>query len=111
MHASAFDATAPALKDWKSPHDAPAFVYVGPARPIETDAVSAIVDERAPAWVRAEFARLAPPLFKALADGFGGPLQTRPNLFLTIGELSPEGKLSLRGDALPGQFQETAVGG
>lgn len=108
---SAFDETAPSFRDWTSPYDSPAFIYVGPDAPTETEAVSAIVDARAPAWVRAEAGRLVPALFSAYAGGLQRSLPTRPNLFIAVGDVSVEGQISFRGDALPGQFQATLEGG
>ncbi|MEQ1929501.1 MAG: hypothetical protein ABL957_03080 [Parvularculaceae bacterium] len=108
---AAFDKTARALMDWASPYDLPGFVYIGSAKPAQSDWVSAIVDARAPEWVKRETETLIPPLFAAYAAGLGRDLPARPNLFVAMGDVSIEGQISYRGDALPGQFQATLEGG
>lgn len=108
---AAFDQAAPMLVNWRSPYDHPAFIYIGPQKPIATDAVVAVVDDRAPEWVRAEFDATVPALFGYLAGAFGWSPEVRPNFFLAAGDFSERGRISYRGDALPGQFQATLVGG
>jgi hypothetical protein len=108
---SAFDCTAAALDEWRSPYGLPAFVYVGSERPVETQDVAAIVDARAPDWVKKEMRDLTPALFRGFASSLDRRLPTRPNLFVAMGDTSIDGQISYRGDALPGQFQATLVGG
>lgn len=109
-HAVAFDENAPSLKDWRSPMAHPAFVYLGPLEPVETDNVMAVIDPEAPDWIVAEFNRIVPASFAKLAEMFGAPPQTKPNLFLAVSP-GEEGQLSYAGDALPAQFQITLEGG
>ncbi len=108
---AAFDQASSTLTNWQSPYDHPAFIYIGPQQPIETDAVVAVIDDRAPEWVRAEFDATVPALFDYFAVAFGWTPEARPNFFLAAGDFFESGRISYRGDALPGQFQATLVGG
>lgn len=108
--AVAFGENEPALEDWTSPMAHPAFVYLGPLEPVETDNVMALIDPEAPAWIVGEFNAIVPASFAKLAEMFGAAPETKPNLFLAA---SPgvEGQLSYTGDALPAQFQIMLEGG
>jgi len=106
----AFGVRKPALMDWRSPMAHPAFVYMGPLAPVETDQIMAIVDPNAPPWIVDEFYRLAPKIFDYLAKTMGFEPLTKPNLFLAAPLGHDEGRLSYAGDALPGQFQITLAG-
>lgn len=108
--AVAFGENEPALKDWTSPMDHPAFVYLGPLEPVETDNVMAVIDPEAPAWIVAEFNAIVPASFAKLAEMFGAAPETKPNLFLAASP-GAEGQLSYSGDALPAQFQIMLEGG
>ena len=110
-HVVAFGANAPALTAWRSPMEHPAFVYLGPLDPVETDNVMALIDPDAPDWIVAEFNTLVPESFAKLAEMFGFTPETKPNLFLSAPLGSEAGKLSYAGDALPAQFQITLEGG
>jgi len=109
-HAVAFGENEAALKDWTSPMAHPAFVYMGPLQPVETEYVMAVIDPAAPRWVVEEFRNIVPESFEKLAEMFGAAPETKPNLFLAA---SPgvEGQLSYTGDALPAQFQISLEGG
>ncbi len=107
----AFGARAQRLENWRSPTAHPAFVYMGPLEPVETDQVMALVDTSAPSWVIDEFYAMTPASFGYLANAFGFSPETRPNLFLAAPLGDDEGRLSYAGDALPGQFQITLEGG
>ncbi|MEM9494775.1 MAG: hypothetical protein AAGA09_02135 [Pseudomonadota bacterium] len=106
----AFGARAPALRDWRSPMAHPAFVYMGPIEPVETDNVMALIDPEAPPWIIAEFYGVTPRAFGWLADQFGFSPNAKPNLFLAAPLGEDEGRLSYSGDALPAQFQITLEG-
>ena len=107
----AFGDRAPALVNWRSPMAHPAFVYLGPIKPVETQDVMAIVDPDAPQWIIDEFYALTPQAFEWLAGAFGFSFDTKPNLFLAA-PLGPQAwRLSYAGDALPAQFQITLEGG
>ena len=110
-HVVAFGSVAPRLENWRSPMAHPAFVYMGPLTPTETDHVLALVDPAAPTWVRDEFNALTPKIFDYFADVFGEPPHAKPNLFMSAPLGRNEGRLSFAGDALPAQFQITLEGG
>ncbi|MFC2953541.1 hypothetical protein ACFOOP_16505 [Marinicaulis aureus] len=109
-HVVTFGANEPALSDWRSPMAHPAFVYMGPLDPVETDHVMALIDPDAPRWIVDEFNTLVPASFDKLATLFGFSPETKPNLFLAAPLGRDEGRLSYAGDALPAQFQITLEG-
>ena len=110
-HAVTFGANEPSLADWRSPMAHPAFVYLGPLDPVETDHVMALIDPDAPRWIVEQFNTLVPASFDKLAALFGFSPETKPNLFLAAPLGRDEGRLSYAGDALPAQFQITLEGG
>ena len=109
-HVVAFGANEAALADWRSPMAHPAFVYLGPLDPVETDHVMALIDPDAPGWIVDEFNALVPESFDKLAALFGFTPETKPNLFLAAPLGRDESRLSYAGDALPAQFQITLEG-
>ncbi len=108
---SAFGETRQRFDDWESPFDHPAFIYAGPAVPAESEALLTIADAAAPHWIKAEVSTFAPAIAAALQEIFARALPVKPNIFVAIGDLSEEGRLSYSGDALPGQYQMTLAGG
>ncbi|GAB4518334.1 MAG: hypothetical protein Kow00133_03290 [Amphiplicatus sp.] len=108
---SAFGERAEAFIGWTSPHDHPAFVYVGPAAPRSFASGRLYADPSAPGWVAAEIEAALPRLFgfyaRALgSEGSGGPengLAKGVDVFLVM-DGAEAGRLDLRGDALPGQI-------
>lgn len=108
---SAFDETAPKFSDWESPFNHPAFIYVGRARPVESEAMMTVTDATAPHWISAEVSTYAPSIAEAFQDLLQRALPTKPNILIAMGDLSEEGRLSYSGDALPGQYQMTLAGG
>ena len=107
----AFGANEAALVEWRSPMAHPAFVYMGPLNPVETDHVMALIDPDAPGWIIDAFNEIVPDSFATLADMFGFSPETKPNLFLAASLGEDEGRLSYTGDALPAQFQILLEGG
>ena len=99
------------LERWRSPLAHPAFVYLGPVKPVESNEAVALVDPAVPSWIRSEFKKMTPQIFDYLADQFGFSHDTKPNLFLTALSRRGDGRLNFSGDALPMQFQVTLVGG
>jgi len=110
-HVVAFGANETALTEWRSPMAHPAFVYMGPLNPVETDHVMALIDPQAPAWIIDAFNDIVPESFAALTEMFGYSPETKPNLFLAAPLGDDEGRLSYTGDALPAQFQILLEGG
>lgn len=108
---SAFGETKDKFEDWESPYNHPAFIYVGKTNAATSEAMSAITDSAAPAWIVAELAGFAPAIANALHQLLERALPAPPNVFVAMGDLSEEGRLSYSGDALPGQFQMTLAGG
>lgn len=109
--ASSFGDSGAKIENWESPYKHPAFVYVGPAAPVESDAMVTIADATAPVWIKDEVETFAPAIAAALQDMLQRSLPTKPNIFVAMGDLSEEGRLSYSGDALPGQYQMTLAGG
>ncbi|MFZ5619346.1 MAG: hypothetical protein ACOZAA_18700 [Pseudomonadota bacterium] len=106
---SAFGETAPRFENWESPYRHPAFIYLGSAAPAG-EAIS-IADKTAPQWIKDEVASFAPAIAEVLTDMLERSLPSSPNIFVVMGDLSEEGRLSYSGDALPGQYQMTLAGG
>ena len=106
----AFGKRAPALEDWRSPMAHPAFVYMGPLAPIETDHVVALVDPETPAWIVEELHALTADAFDFFANAFGYAPEPKPTLFLAVGRGRDPNRFRFSGDALPGQFQITLEG-
>lgn len=108
---SAFGETRNRFDDWQSPFGHPAFVYIGSERPVETEALLTLTDERAPDWIKNEISGFAPAIAAALGKILRRALPTKPNIFVIMGDQSAAGRLNYRGDALPGQYQMTLIGG
>jgi hypothetical protein len=108
---SAFGTASERFEDWESPYEHPAFIYVGKAGPENSGAMSAIIDATAPKWIAEEVADFAPTIAASLQALLERSLPATPNIFVAIGDLSEEGRLSYSGDALPGQYQMTLAGG
>lgn len=108
---SAFGSSGARLENWESPYRHPAFIYVGREAAVDSGAMLTIADATAPVWIREEIATFAPAIAKALGGMMQRALPTKPNIFIAIGDLSEEGRLSYSGDALPGQYQMTLAGG
>lgn len=105
----AFGRAHAALEGWSSPFAQPAFLYLGPDAP-RVDGPSALIDARAPQWIKQETARLPARATSYFDRALGRSLAAAPDVFVTVGDLSIPGRLSLLGDALPGQFQATLDG-
>lgn len=110
-HVAAFSDVAARLEDWQSPFDHPSFIYVGAQQPRETDALVAIVDASAPAWIREEISTFAPAIAATLRAVLERALPQKPNIFVAMGDFSEEGRIGYSGDALPGQYRMTLAGG
>lgn len=106
----AFGERVDKLTDWRSPMAHPAFVYMGPVKPTETQDALALVDPAAPNWIREEFNTLAPATFEFLRDAFQFSHENKPNVFLSAPRGPDDGRLNFSGDALPLQFQITLDG-
>lgn len=98
------------IVDWKSPFDHPAFICVGCAPPIDTGALTLVIDATAPAWIRAEAPPFAGALAKAMEALLSAPPAVQPTIFIASADQEAPGRLSYSGDALPGQYQMTLAG-
>lgn len=107
----AFDQRAPIIKDWQSPHNAPAFVYFGPHALVASAQVAALVDPHTPPWLIDAFETITTAAMETLATTFDRTPAVKPNLFVAAPLGDDPGRLSYSGDALPGQFQITLRGG
>lgn len=111
----ALDAYGDTVADWRSPTDHPTYVYLGPIAPVLNGGASMLIAPETPEWIVAEFTDLVPQVFSTLEEMFGFGLDTKPSLFLSVGNSSDldvdQGRLSYSGDALPGQFQILLEGG
>ena len=107
---SAFGNSAQELNAWKSPFDHPAFVYFGASAPADANTYAAVVDQRAPIWIKTELASFTPKLLEALEAAFARQLSVQPNIFLSYPGGGTPGQLKYSGDALPGQSQMTLIG-
>ncbi|MEK7265213.1 MAG: hypothetical protein AAB227_03845 [Pseudomonadota bacterium] len=108
---STFGDAGAKIENWESPYKHPAFIYVGPSEPVQTEAMLTVSDATAPEWIRQEIATFAPAIASTLQGLLQRSLPTKPNIFVAMGDLSGEGRLSYSGDALPGQYQMTLAGG
>ena len=111
LDAVAFGRRAPAFKAWRSPHNHPAFVYVGPLAPVIYGGAAMVMDPAMPLWAQDEMRKIAPPILAALEGAFERPLNVTPNIFISFTSGGPAGLVRYRGDALPGQFQLAFYGG
>jgi hypothetical protein len=62
------------------------YVYIGTAKPIETQDIIAVVDPGMPAWLRRDFDRNLPLLFHEYATRLGAPLPTKPVVYFSFDE-------------------------
>lgn len=108
---SAFGDAKDRFDDWESPYHHPAFVYVGAGKLVKSAAMSAIIDATAPNWIVDEVGVFAPSIAASMESLTERTLPATPNIFVSIGDLGEEGRLSYSGDALPGQYQMTLAGG
>lgn len=108
---SAFGESAPRFENWESPYRHPAFIYLGPATHAVGGASMSIADRTAPQWIREEVAAFAPAIAASFTEILQRALPSPPNIFVAMGDLSEDGRLSFSGDALPGQYQMTLAGG
>ncbi|WP_411818424.1 hypothetical protein [Hyphococcus sp. DH-69] len=102
---------APELRSWQSPNAHPAFLYLGPQKPIKTSEFIAVIDPNTPQWIVDEFNHIASVGFETLAAMFEAEPIQKPDLFISVKLDSNDGQLSYAGDALPGQIQITLEGG
>jgi hypothetical protein len=77
------------------------YVLFGPARPIVTEDMAAILDPQLPAWVRASLARHVPDILARYAAVLGPAPGPRPTIMASWAGPTP-GTTSLGGSVLPG---------
>lgn len=90
---------------WPDPDGSPAFVYFGPARPIESPSLIAIVDPATPELARSRFEAFLPTVFAYLSERFGRRLSRRPTVLISARFDDGDQGRSIKGGALDGQIQ------
>ncbi|MGE0354859.1 MAG: hypothetical protein AB7I33_13585 [Gemmatimonadales bacterium] len=85
------------------------YVYLGPARPIETPDMLAIVDAGMPAWLTGMLDRNLPRLFAAYRDRFDAPLPWKPTVLFSFKDTTLSG-YSSGGGTLTGLINMTLTG-
>ena len=83
--------------------DSPAYVFLGPTRPVETPDVVTLLDPQLPAWIRAALARTVPELLALYGEQLGKPKTGRPTVIVSWNGPTP-GMVSRGGGALFGQI-------
>lgn len=61
----------------------PTYVLFGPARPIVTEAMSAIIDPELPSWIRTSLARGVPQIFGLYAEALGPAPGPKPTIIVS----------------------------
>jgi hypothetical protein len=89
--------------------DAGTYVLFGPAEPIVTDAMAAIVDPQLPAWLRSFLNAQTPLILGRYAEAFGPAPGAKPTLMASWGGPAP-GASSTSGSVLPSLVVMTFLG-
>ena len=77
------------------------YVLFGPAQPIVTEAMSAIIDPQLPQWIRGALSRGVPDIFARYAAVLGPAPGPKPTIMVSWAGPTP-GRVSMAGGALPG---------
>jgi hypothetical protein len=77
------------------------YVLFGPARPIVTEAMTAIIDPQLPLWIRTALSRGVPVIFARYAAVLGPAPGPKPTIMVSWAGATP-GKTSMGGSALQG---------
>lgn len=83
--------------------DSPAYVFLGPTRPVDTPDVTTLLDPELPAWIRSALARTVPELLERYAAQLGRPRTGKPTIIVSWNGPTP-GIVSRGGGALQGQI-------
>jgi hypothetical protein len=76
------------------------YVLFGPARPIVTDSITAVIDPKLPAWLGAALSRATPQILAGYARAFGPAPGAKPTLLVSwTGPTA--GRTSMTGSTLP----------
>ena len=89
--------------------DAGTYVVYGPAKPIVTETISAIVDPGLPAWLREFLARSTPEILAGYARALGPAPGPKPTVMVSWQGPTP-GMVSMGGSVLPGLVTMTFEG-
>lgn len=89
--------------------DAGTYVLFGPADPVVTDAMAAVVDPALPQWLRAFLESQTPLILGRYADTLGPAPPPKPTLMASWGGPAP-GVTSTSGSVLPGLVVMTFLG-
>ncbi len=85
------------------------YVLFGPARPIVTASMAAVMDPQLPEWLREFLARFTPQVLARYAEQLGPALETRPTVMVTWAGPTPR-VISMGGSVLPGLVTMTFEG-
>ena len=83
--------------------ESPAYVFLGPTRPVETADAVTLLDPQLPAWIRAALARTVPELLALYGEQLGKPKTGRPTVIVSWNGPTP-GMVSRGGGVLFGQI-------
>lgn len=85
------------------------YVLFGPAQPIVTDAMTAIIDPALPPWIKASLSRSVPQILARYAAALGPPPGPRPTVMVSWAGPTPKVS-SMGGSVLPGLIIMTYEG-
>jgi hypothetical protein len=86
------------------------YVYFGPARPDASAHARLILDPGAPAWVRAALGRVIEETSRVYDERLGRNPGEPPLVFIGMGDVDSAEGLSVKGDAVGGQFAMLLTG-
>ncbi len=81
--------------------DSGSYVLFGPAKPIVSDAMAAVIDPQLPAWIRATLQRSVPEMLGRYAAVLGPPPGPKPTVMVSWAGPT-KGTASMSGSVLPG---------
>lgn len=89
--------------------EAGTYVLFGPAQPIETEAMTAIIDPQLPQWIGGALARSVPDIFEYYAEALGPSTGPKPTIMVSWAGPTPN-LSSMGGSVLPGLIVMTYEG-
>lgn len=85
------------------------YVLFGPAKPIVTTSMAAVIDPRLPVWLRSFLGRTMPQMLARYADELGPAVRTKPTIMVSWAGPTPK-VISMAGSNLPGLITMTFEG-